>query len=218
MYLLIYESFRRCSRLNSISCRNGNKLFYLHIYSAIARIRTERGIQGTRRDSGQIAGSKPQITIYERDAAGEIKKMTILENGTLVQHVDGEDQVTQEPAAKEFKIVFSDREDVTQRYDVYETDTNIVLRIYTNEQLLNSYLYEVKDTSSLTADDGKLMLSEIIIEAFAGIMTKNEMELNAEEYDDLNTSDMLTTYQSLYNTNVQKIELLINQTINSLNQ
>ena len=57
------------------------------------------------------------------------------------------------------------------------------------------------------------MLSEIIIEAFAGIMTKNEMELNAEEYDDLNTSDMLTTYQGLYNSNVQRIELLINETI-----
>lgn len=192
-------------------------------YKSAAQIRKEQRALSTRTntiDSGPTAGtnSPPQITIYERDAAGEIKKMTILENGTLVQHVDGEDQVTQEPAAKEFKIVFSDREDVTQRYDVYETDTNIVLRIYTNEQLLNSYLYEVKDTSSLTADDGKLMLSEIIIEAFSGIMTKNEMELNAEEYDDLNTSDMLTTYQSLYNTNVQKIELLINQTINSLNQ
>ena len=62
------------------------------------------------------------------------------------------------------------------------------------------------------------MLSEIIIEAFAGIMTKNDMELNAENYDDLNTSDMLTTYQGLYNSNVQRIELLINETINSLNQ
>ena len=183
-------------------------------YKSAAQIRREeRGII-----SGSGFGSKPQIIIYEKDTAGEIRKMTILENGTLVEYVNGEDRVTQEPAPKKFKIVFSDRDNVSQRYDVYETDTNIVLRIYTNEQLLNSYLNEVKDTSSLTADDGKLMLSEIIIEAFAGIMTKNDMELNAENYDDLNTSDMLTTYQGLYNSNVQRIELLINETINSLNQ
>ena len=68
---------------------------------------------------------------------------------------------------------------------------------------------------SLTSEKGRTFLSETIIEAFATLMTKNEMELDSEIYDTLNTTDMITTYNQLYAKNVQNIELLINNAIDT---
>lgn len=166
-------------------------------------------------NSGSSKPVQPQVTIYERDSTGDLKKLTILESGELVDFDENDNTMFQTPDVKRFQIKFSNKENPSSRYDIYETSEEVVLRLYTNEVLVKNYLGDNINDTKLTTDKGKTFLSETIIEAFATLMTKNEMELDSEIYDTLNTTDMITTYNQLYSKNVQSIELLINNAIDN---
>ena len=52
--------------------------------------------------------------IYERDATGEIKKLTILDSGTVIDYNSQFDELYQTPTIKQFKINFSALENPTK--------------------------------------------------------------------------------------------------------
>lgn len=212
-------SWRKEETGKIIKAVDGNRDIYVNVEKNF-RYEPPLPLGNTENNNKAKSGSgssKPVATIYEKDDSGELKKLALLESGSLVDYNEVEGSMYQTPAIKRFNINFSNAENPNQRYDIYETTEEVVLSLYTNEPIVQSYLGSEPDSSTLTTEKGKTFLSETVIEAFATIMTKNEMELDAEEYDTLNTTDMLSTYKEIYNRNVQSIESLIKNAIDSYN-
>ena len=112
-------------------------------------------------------------------------------------------------------MIFSIADNPTYRYDIYETLDKVVLRIYTKEPIVESYLGQNPNSKTLSTESAKTFLSELIIDAFSTIMTKNQMELNSEDYDSLNTLDIINVYDEIFDENVLKIEGQIKNAIDN---
>ena len=218
-------SWRKNDNENIIKAVDGLRNVYVKTeknYTYIPKINKTSSLKTSKVSSGKkiiksstSSSKNNNPIIYERDENGELKKLTILETGELVDYDENADDSYQMSDTKSFEMIFSIADNPTYRYDIYETLDKVVLRIYTKEPIVESYLGQNPDSKTLSTESARTFLSELIIDAFSTIMTKNQMEINSEDYDSLNTLDMINVYDEIYDENVLKIEGQIKNAIDN---
>ena len=159
--------------------------------------------------------------LYKRDDNGILKRLLILDNGTILSKEEEEESTDKKPIMKVyaerkvlFKLSFTQSDLIKYRYQIYFDGTTIHLRINMKDPFIKTYIGENEmnnnNIASLTSGKAGIVISEIMIEAFSRILMDRSLNNKEITLDGDPQSNMNTVFVN-YEKNVSKIQMLVHE-------